>query len=206
MVIPPAIQSLQITLPSFKAQVKGLDFFMAKNVIIPGTTTNPIRATDVIVPHDVFVLAKMPTSTNTSYWSLGPAGEAVPPESAPGSGPSMEDLLDRLYTNDTYLATFVHAAINGDRDEISALLAKEAPGLDATSLNNFLDEHTSTGPDFDIRYAGGVYKPQDSSSPFHELMVHPVHRTIYGKKNSFSRSHSQQEVLISDSRSGWSCR
>lgn len=180
--IPRAFQNISITLPAFKTQLDELSFFAAQNVLVPGVKF--IKANEVIVPHDVVILGTMPRSDSkvmpaSALMSLGsvPVTEAA---FASSNGGTFAELLDELYTDDAFLGEVLNRGISGKPEDVYSLFEERGYKFDKDHVMNAVQELTTPGPNFDLRYAGGVYEVRGGDDK-HQILVHPVHRTIFGE-------------------------
>lgn len=210
MEIPDAFDGISFTLPSFKTKLTGLNFFSAQNVFVPGVRF--IKATQVMVPHDVLLIGEMPRHeanqpsaappasapaampgslnmaanpfTTASPHMLATMPDAVlPPTTAPQDVEARaKSFLDKVYSDGYFLGDLMRAVADGGANDVRALLAPNGhDSLTEETLVQVLQDLTALGPKFDVRYAGGLYGPiSGEESYFKQLVVHPVHRTIYG--------------------------
>ncbi|KAL7787098.1 hypothetical protein V8C37DRAFT_270604 [Trichoderma ceciliae] len=204
--IPRAFRQIAITLPAFKAKLDGLSFFAAQNVLVPGIEF--IKPSEVIVPHDVVVLGTMPRSkpdpgTAPAFMSLAamPAVEAT--ASARSNGSNFPDFLDELYSNDSFLCEFLDRGISGEPQDIYALLAEKGYDFDIGHAMGEVQELITPGPNFDLRFAGGVYEVVGSDAK-HQILIHPVHRTIFvdGHTVAGQTRHEDGRITFKSRRGG----
>ncbi|KAJ5573862.1 uncharacterized protein N7459_008289 [Penicillium hispanicum] len=162
---------ISFSLPSpLKSELKGLNFFSAQNVFIPGVKF--IEATTQMMPADIVLLGSMPQSTAIA----SPTASMV--QSSAVKNLALR-FMDEIYLNAFFVGDLINATINGESGAVKAVLRQKGyDGLTAHDLE-VLRDYTVPGPKFDLRYSGGAYSVESSVYSAKELLVHSVHRTIY---------------------------
>ncbi|KAH6604998.1 hypothetical protein Trco_006705 [Trichoderma cornu-damae] len=196
--IPPPFHNIAITLPSFKAKLDGLSFFAAQNVLVPGVEF--IKSSEAMAPHDVVILGTMPRSKGKSnlaspLTSLAAIPKSASAGSAPSGGGGLADLLDELYSNDAFLGDFLNRGISGELKDVYALLAEKSYNLDTSHVVDEVQGLTTPGPDFDLRFAGGVYEVGGGDAKY-RILVHPVHRTIFVDDHAANSQRKHEDGRI----------
>lgn len=179
MEVPPFFkEKVQFKLPSnLSCQFKGLNFFSAQNVFVPGVRF--IKATEVMLPHDAVILGTMPqveekrgaaSAVETAYGQLEQQKPPVP----------LSKFLDDIYRDNYFFGDLVRAAMDGKPDEVSAIIHAKGFDIKEGEPMATILKLSKPGPDFDIRYAGGAYKITNPSDlPYKELFVHSCLRTVH---------------------------
>ncbi|KAJ5348579.1 uncharacterized protein N7506_001832 [Penicillium brevicompactum] len=170
--VPDTIRNqVKFRLPApLKAQLKGLNFFSAQNVFVPGVRF--IKATTQIMPTDVVLLGTMPRSTTHT------ANPAAIVQSLSAQNLALR-FMDEIYHNAYFLGDLINANVKGDAGTVKAVLHKRGYA-DVTAQDlEVLRDYVTPGPNFDLRYAGGAYSVDSPGYTAKELLVHSVHRTIY---------------------------
>ncbi|EAQ86629.1 predicted protein [Chaetomium globosum CBS 148.51] len=223
--VPGELHKLRVRLTPFEMKFPKLDFFATQNVFAPGTRF--MTATQVLLPHDIVLAGKMVVVPAAGGGGGGGAAASAPAaaaaaESAPtttelptarsldysaymymsgaaaGAAQGLQELLDRLYTDNRFLGDAMAVADDKDGEAVMDWFREQGYQIAWDGVKKELEELTLPGPKFDVRFAGGVYKLKDESLGFEELFVHPVTRKIYidGQETAESETDGTNGNLV----------
>jgi hypothetical protein len=196
--VPSQLNKLDVKLVPFEMSFPKLDFFATQNVFAPGTRF--MTATQVMFPHDVVLAGKMvvetardgaagggsagtaavkSTTTTTEPRATRSSDDSAYMSAAAGVAQGLKELLDRLYTDNRFLADVMAVADDRDGEVVLDWFHEQGYQIAWNGVKKQLEELTLPGPKFDVRFAGGVYKLKNESLVFKGLFVHPVTRKAY---------------------------
>ncbi|EMR90141.1 hypothetical protein BcDW1_1223 [Botrytis cinerea BcDW1] len=154
---------------------QGLNYFSAQNVFVPGVKF--IEAKTEMMPYDVVLLGTMPEQPDepTGYRTL--PRRMVMDDYATDP---IQDFLEDIYSNGYFMGDLIHHITNSDPEGVCKVIQDRGfENLDPVEVHQALQKFSIPGPDFDVRYAGGSYQVQDTTStPVKELFVHSRYRDI----------------------------
>lgn len=171
--------NVQYLIPSdMDFEFKGLNYFSAQNVFVPGVKF--IEAKTEMMPYDVVLLGTMPEQPEepTKYRSLP---RRIVMTSDYATADPIGDFIEDIYSNGYFLGDLIHHIANKDPEGVAKVIQDRGfENLDLDEVQQTLKRCSIPGPDFDVRYAGGSYQIQDTSStPVKELFVHSRYRNIW---------------------------
>ncbi|TGO22558.1 hypothetical protein BPAE_0163g00190 [Botrytis paeoniae] len=169
---------VQYLIPSdINFEFQGLNYFSAQNVFVPGVKF--IEAKTEMMPYDVVLLGAMPEQPDepTGYRTL-PRRTVMMSDYA--TTDPIGDFIEDIYSNGYFLGDLIHHIANNNPAGVTQVIQDRGfENLDLAEVQQTLTRLSTPGPDFDVRYAGGSYQVQDtSSSPVKELFVHSRYRNI----------------------------
>ncbi|TGO69563.1 hypothetical protein BOTNAR_0009g00100 [Botryotinia narcissicola] len=163
--------NVQYLIPSdMDFEFQGLNYFSAQNVFVPGVKF--IEAKTEMMPYPVGSFGcpgRVPNST-TSYRLLP---RRIDMMSDYATADLIGDFIEDIYSNGYFLGDLIHHIANKDPAGVAKVIqGRGFENLDLDEVRQMLKRCSIPGPDFDVRYAGGSYQIQDTSStPVKELFT-----------------------------------
>lgn len=181
--LPKSVQEMKFDFsPPINPHLPQLDFFRTQNVFAPGKTA--IEATRTIAPYDFVVLGDIPHPLNMlppaptnrlssnrtllqsrrhDAWNnlrAAPAKHYLKKARSLATAPDVERgkaLFETVYTDELGFAReFVSAVRTGEPSLVDSFFKSKGYSLD-TIGTNCMDALSVPGPDFDLRFVGGMY-------------------------------------------------